>query len=201
MASQQAERNTTTSPSPAASLPRAARTKPPSIDARRHFSTPTRNTLLSRADRHRRFHLQRFAVHTSSAAARHKTCIRVATQLLGGFPRDAVCAVSREARVIAFEIKTLLARYWFGDRTPLPERRASGELRVAGGSRRHTYLRVGACFGRLFASSIVTVWTAHHGLVMRASRRGVLRLLPQAPHGVQRFGRRRSARPTRARCR
>ena len=54
------------------------------------------------------FCLCRFAAHTPSASTRTETCIRVATQLHRGSPRDAVCAELEHitARVLA---KTLRA--------------------------------------------------------------------------------------------
>jgi hypothetical protein len=52
----------------------------------------TRGTLRSRSDPAGHFCLCRLATHTPSASTRTETCIRVATQLHRGSPRDAVCA-------------------------------------------------------------------------------------------------------------
>jgi hypothetical protein len=46
--------------------------------------------------------LGRFAAHTPSASTRTETCIRVATQLHRGSPRDAVCAARRNGGGLPF---------------------------------------------------------------------------------------------------
>jgi hypothetical protein len=55
----------------------------------------TRGSLRNPTDQAGHFCLCRIAPHTRSASTRAETCIRVATQLHCGSPRDVVCAASR----------------------------------------------------------------------------------------------------------
>ena len=61
----------------------------------------TTGTFTGRTDRGGHFCLSRFAAQTPSACTRTQTCIRVATQLHRGSPRDALRAGSANADGVA----------------------------------------------------------------------------------------------------
>ena len=65
------------------------------FDVRRHMQARTRGSLRNPTDQAGHFCLCRIAAHARSDSTRAETCVRVATQLHCGSPRDAVCAGKR----------------------------------------------------------------------------------------------------------